>query len=404
MFIPVGTDAPLYHRPVATVGLIVTNVGVFIASCWLSGAIFGIGTVGHGFEETPTIGQKLVSFFCLNFGTINPLQWLTANFMHADPIHLIGNMIFLWSFGLIVEGKVGWWKFLAIYLSIGIAQSGFEQIATFPFLSEGGSLGASSAIFGLLAICIVWAPQNEFNIVFLWSWFYAATFEMSVLAFGSFMLFMEIMEVALSGLTITSGLLHLMGAVPGFAIGFGMLVFRFVDCEGYDLIAVYKGEEGERKTISRDEEKRLAQIAEVQQQEQAQAYAEGMAWIDQYLSKGLHQGALGRFQALRRAVPGVKWKKEHLYEVIRGFHGEKKYVETIPLMNEYIDLFPNEAGPMQLKLAQIYLVHAERPHKALHIAQAIPDDRLFQEQLAMRKKLINAAKRKIEDGAIDLED
>jgi len=29
-------------------------------------------------------------------------------------------MFFLWAFGIVVEGKLGWWKFLCVYLSIGI--------------------------------------------------------------------------------------------------------------------------------------------------------------------------------------------------------------------------------------------------------------------------------------------
>jgi len=28
-------------------------------------------------------------------------------------------MIFLWVFGLVVEGKIGWWRFLACYLGGG---------------------------------------------------------------------------------------------------------------------------------------------------------------------------------------------------------------------------------------------------------------------------------------------
>ena len=36
-------------------------------------------------------------------------------------------MVFLWGFGLVVEGKLGWWRFLLIYLAIGVTQCAFEQ-------------------------------------------------------------------------------------------------------------------------------------------------------------------------------------------------------------------------------------------------------------------------------------
>ena len=37
------------------------------------------------------------------------------------------NMIFLWIFGLIVEGS-GWWKFLLIFFGAGIAQCALEEM------------------------------------------------------------------------------------------------------------------------------------------------------------------------------------------------------------------------------------------------------------------------------------
>ena len=40
--------------------------------------------------------------------------------LHADPIHLGGNMLFLWLFGNAVCAKVGNLKFIPIYLMIGL--------------------------------------------------------------------------------------------------------------------------------------------------------------------------------------------------------------------------------------------------------------------------------------------
>ena len=48
---------------------------------------------------------------------IHPLQWLTNIFLHAGFFHLVGNMIFLWTFGFVVEGKLGWLPFTALYLA-----------------------------------------------------------------------------------------------------------------------------------------------------------------------------------------------------------------------------------------------------------------------------------------------
>ena len=49
--------------------------------------------------------------------------------------------MFLWVFGLIVEGKVGPCSFLLIYNLIGFVAGAIVQILTI-FFSEGGAVGA----------------------------------------------------------------------------------------------------------------------------------------------------------------------------------------------------------------------------------------------------------------------
>ena len=35
--------------------------------------------------------------------------------MHGGLMHLLGNMLFLWAFGLVVEGEIGSLRFVALY-------------------------------------------------------------------------------------------------------------------------------------------------------------------------------------------------------------------------------------------------------------------------------------------------
>jgi membrane associated rhomboid family serine protease len=85
-FFPFGADVPLYYRPWATVGLIIVNVAVFV-----------VAVMSGGFADA----------LVLRFGDgVHPTEWLTAAFMHADIFHLVGNMLFLWPFGLVVEARL----------------------------------------------------------------------------------------------------------------------------------------------------------------------------------------------------------------------------------------------------------------------------------------------------------
>ena len=130
MLIPFKTDAPIYHWPFATVGLIIVNSLVFIA---LPSALERAVSVDAG-EET----------WILQYGNgLHPVQWVTSNFIHGDFGHLLGNMFCLWAFGIIVEGKIGWWRFLLVYFGIGMLQCASEQLITLG-VAEGASFGASA--------------------------------------------------------------------------------------------------------------------------------------------------------------------------------------------------------------------------------------------------------------------
>ena len=113
--IPINTDAPLYHFPYATIGLIFANVVCFAAT---------------GFALKP---DRLEPWL-LQYGEgLNPLEWIPAAFAHGGFMHLIGNMFFLWGFGLVVEGKLGWKRFIPLYFAMaaawgaGVARAGSEE-------------------------------------------------------------------------------------------------------------------------------------------------------------------------------------------------------------------------------------------------------------------------------------
>lgn len=71
----------------------------------------------------------------------------TAMFLHANPAHLGGNVLFLLIFGTSLEEQVSTRKWLITYFSSGLA-------GNIAFLFLGGDaigVGASGAIWGLLA-------------------------------------------------------------------------------------------------------------------------------------------------------------------------------------------------------------------------------------------------------------
>jgi membrane associated rhomboid family serine protease len=85
------------------------------------------------------------------------LTLLTAVFMHAGWLHIIGNMLFLWVFGNNVEDAMGHAAFLLFYLLCGLAAT-LAQWAT-DTSSEVVNIGASGAIAGVLGGYILLHPR-----------------------------------------------------------------------------------------------------------------------------------------------------------------------------------------------------------------------------------------------------
>jgi len=89
--------------------------------------------------------------------SIGAFTSFTSMFMHANLDHLLGNMIFLWTFGRRVEDACGAGRFLVFYLGAGmVANIGTLVLA--PSLDDLPGVGASGAIAGVMGAYLVLFP------------------------------------------------------------------------------------------------------------------------------------------------------------------------------------------------------------------------------------------------------
>src|SRR3954451_17550564 len=100
--IPTGTDAPIYHWPYATVALIVLNIALLFAIPPDSGAP-QLDENDEVIENVEGVSEFNRYALALGDGRLHPIQWVTHNFLHYGIMHLAGNIIFLWAFGIVVE-------------------------------------------------------------------------------------------------------------------------------------------------------------------------------------------------------------------------------------------------------------------------------------------------------------
>lgn len=87
---------------------------------------------------------------------------LTGLFVHANPVHLIGNMLFLYVFGKGLEDEVGDKRTLNTFLTGGI----LSFILSIPFYPGAEMVGASAAIFSVMAALLL-CRRPKFALRFL---------------------------------------------------------------------------------------------------------------------------------------------------------------------------------------------------------------------------------------------
>jgi len=107
---------------------------------------------------------------------------LTALFMHAGWMHIIGNMVFLWAFGPQIEDTMGPTRYLVFYLLSGLVAS-VAQIAAMP-TSTVPNLGASGAIAGVMGAFLITYPGDEIRALLFLGWFARITFIPAALLIG----------------------------------------------------------------------------------------------------------------------------------------------------------------------------------------------------------------------------
>ena len=147
---------------------------------------------------------------------------LTAMFMHAGWMHIIGNLLFFWAFGPEIEDVMGPIRYLVFYLLGGLVAT-VAQVVVMPG-STVPNLGASGAIAGVLGAFMITYPRDRIRTVLLLGWFSRVTFIPSVVLVGIWFLTQVFSEVGALAQMQTGGVAY-MAHIGGFVCGmvFGRL-------------------------------------------------------------------------------------------------------------------------------------------------------------------------------------
>lgn len=130
-------------KSIITITLISVNILMYIITAILSGDI-----IDSDIRALIFLGAKVNEL--ISAGEYYRL--ITAMFLHGGLMHLLLNMYALNTLGPFVEKIYGSAKYIIIYFAAGIVSSLFSYR-----FSEGVSIGASGAIFGLLGAALIFS-------------------------------------------------------------------------------------------------------------------------------------------------------------------------------------------------------------------------------------------------------
>ena len=157
MFLPLKDSNPLKVIPfqAVTVAIIALCVGAFLWQTTLSEQA--------GFEAVLSYG--LIPAVLFDIRNLPPqlavipaeATVLTSMFLHADWLHLGGNMLYLWVFGDNIEDSMGHVRFVVFYLLCGVAAALVHGLVD-P-ASTTPLVGASGAISGVLGAYLLLHPR-----------------------------------------------------------------------------------------------------------------------------------------------------------------------------------------------------------------------------------------------------
>jgi len=160
MFIPLhdGNSLENVKRPYVTYALIALNIVIWVflgtpaisspEAAKAAAVSFGyIPSVANDYRVLPE------QFAILPDWT----SYITYAFLHADFMHIAGNMLFLWVFADNVEDAMGHWRFLVFYL-LAAAGGAWLHGLVLP-TSDSPLIGASGAAAGVIGAYLMLHPH-----------------------------------------------------------------------------------------------------------------------------------------------------------------------------------------------------------------------------------------------------
>ncbi|MBN2212813.1 MAG: rhomboid family intramembrane serine protease [Bacteroidales bacterium] len=142
-----------FNLPPVVRNILIINIIVFLADKVVTG-------MGYDYIQW-------LALFTPNTGYFRPFQLITHMFMHAGLMHIFFNMFGLVVFGKVIESVWGSRKMFILFFVSGLGAAGLQLLVYHLMDMTAVMVGASGALFGLLAAFALLFPNVELMLIFL---------------------------------------------------------------------------------------------------------------------------------------------------------------------------------------------------------------------------------------------
>lgn len=365
MLLPIRTNVINRKKPLANYGIIILNIVIFLATYYPHRV---------GYSGQVSVLRDWATQFQLNPAEPFLWQFITYAFLHANFMHIFGNMFFLFIFGNNVNDKLGNLSYICFYLAGGII-AGFGHSLLYP--APVPLLGASGAVAAVTGAYLVLFPKTLITVLY---WFiFIGTVEIPAMYFIIFKLIVwdNVIERQMHSVAYDA---HLSGYFFGILVMLIMLALGFLPKSNYDLWAmlkrwhrrkVYQDAVGDGfnpfSPIGRNSKYVHSREAEPQLSEQDKKILELKSEINRFISIGNLSAAAEKYLELVGLNESEVIARQSLLDVANQLMAMGKWQESAAAYQKFLNHYGGYeyAEQVELMLGLLYSRYLNDREKAL---------------------------------------
>ncbi len=206
--IPLHDQVRSRSTPYVNYALLTLNTVVFLATYFYSAEEFRTFILEHGLIPAQLTVRRVPEAF---------IDLFTSMFLHGNPVHLLGNMLYLWVFGDNVEDAMGHGGYALFYLLGGLIAALAHVLAN-PF-SAVPTVGASGAIAAVLGAYMVLYPYSRVYTIVPLGFYVRMALLPAVLVLGFWFVLQVVQGIARLGMPADIGGVAFWAHAGGFVYG-----------------------------------------------------------------------------------------------------------------------------------------------------------------------------------------